>query len=94
MSFIRKLFGGRDVQKTPAEEAIEHNGFTITPQPLKEAAGFRVGAKITKTVNDELKTHQLIRADVCPDAQSANNLAILKSKQLIDFEGESLFDKN
>ena len=92
MSFIRKLFGGRDPQVEAGEETIEYLGFNITPQPIKEAGGYRVAAKITKSFDDDVKSHQLVRADVCPDALTANNLAVLKAKQVIDFEGDGLFD--
>ncbi|MAX72319.1 HlyU family transcriptional regulator [Alterinioella nitratireducens] len=88
MSLLSKLFGS----STPKEaEAVTYEGFRITPEPVKEGTQFRLGAKIEKEVDGELKTHSLIRADTFGSEDQAVEMAVVKSKQLIDQMGDKLF---
>ncbi|KIT16547.1 HlyU family transcriptional regulator [Jannaschia aquimarina] len=86
MNFLKRLFGGA---AAPAEEfSVEtYEGFTITPRPISEGGQFRLGAVIEKGE----QTHELIRADVFRDRDSAAEASIAKAKQVIDEQGEGLF---
>ena len=91
MSFLSKLFGGsEDARKGP--EPTDHNGFLIYPDPMKDAGGFRVGARIEKTFGEEVKTHRMIRADTYSDEDTASDAAIAKAKIFIDQMGDGIFD--
>ena len=74
MSLFSKLFGGGGGEKSaPKEaEAIEYEGFRIIPTPMKEGSQFRLSARIEKDFGDDTKTHQVIRADVLGDADTAS----------------------
>ena len=89
MSLLSRLFGGGGGgSNTKAEaETIDHSGFSITPNPAKEAGGWRVGARIEK----DGKVHQLIRADTIQDQDQAIEASIRKARQVIDEQGERLF---
>lgn len=87
MSLFSKLFGGGGA----APEPETYQGFRIIPAPVKEAGGFRLGARIEKEVGGDVKVHQVIRADVFPSEDEARDYAVAKAKQLIDQLGDELF---
>ncbi len=92
MSLLSKLFGGgKKAEKTPPEPEM-HNGFAITPVPEKEAGGYRIGARIEKEVNGEVKTHLMLRADVFGAEEDAKVESLRKAKIFIDQMGERIFD--
>ena len=90
MSLLSRLFGSKS-SETPKETLVEYLGFRITPEPMKEAQGYRLCAVIEKEVVGELKTHRLIRADTIGDVEQCREAAIGKAKQMIDQMGERLF---
>jgi hypothetical protein len=87
MSLFSKLFGGgKSADPTPEPELYE--GFAMTPAPQKSDAGYRIGAIIEK----DGKRHDLIRADVIADLETANAASIAKARQTIHQLGARLFD--
>lgn len=92
MSFFAKLFGGgTDTPKTSNTPAEEHAGFKIYVEPMKEAAGYRISARIEKDVDGETQSHHMIRADVCQNLDEAHSTSLLKAKMLIDQQGDAIF---
>jgi hypothetical protein len=90
MSLLSKLFGG--TSDTPNKVQPElHDGFQITPEPMKDGSQYRLAARIEKEVAGEMKSHHLIRADTFPDPDQAAKAALAKAKQLIDQMGDRLF---
>ncbi len=91
MSLLSKLFGGGGgAAQGPDPEVYE--GFTIFPDPANEGSRHRVGARIEKEVGGEIKTHILIRADTLETRDAAIEASIMKAKQVIDQQGERIFD--
>lgn len=90
MSILSKLFGGGSRSKPHAEPEL-HKDFRIYPEPVSEAGGFRIGARIEKDVEGETKTHHMIRADKCQSAEEATSHSLLKAKMLIDQQGDTIF---
>ena len=86
MSLFSKLFGGGAAKPESKPETYE--GFTITPTPIADGSHYRVSAMIEK----DGKSHTLIRADTLDDLQGANAASIRKAKQMIDEQGEQLFN--
>lgn len=95
MSFLKKLFGGKDGDAgkadKPAAETV-YNGYAIAATPIAEGGQFRVAANITMEVDGEMREHRLIRADTCSSADEAAEIALRKSKQMIDERGTRIFD--
>ncbi len=85
MSLLSKLFGGGG--RKPGPEPVEHNGFTIHPEPVAESGGYRIAARIEQ----DGKVHNLIRADVIQNQDEAMEATINKAKQAIDTLGERIF---
>lgn len=95
MSFLKKLFGGGngggDGGASKAEP-VEHNGFQIYAEPIKEGSVFRIAARIEKLVDGEARSQQLIRADTTNSQDEAIDSSVRKAKQVIDEQGDRLFD--
>ncbi|WP_226779046.1 HlyU family transcriptional regulator [Oceaniglobus trochenteri] len=90
MSLWSRLFGGKE---SPAKNPPEtHEGFTIYPEPINEGSRWRVSARIEKQIGGELKSHRLIRADTLESADVAAEASAAKARQMIDEQGERLFD--
>lgn len=88
MSLFSKLFGGGSKTPDPQAASEDYKGYKITPQPAKEGPRYRVGARIEK----DGKTHDLIRADTMEDLNSANEASVGKAKQMIDEQGDRIFN--
>jgi hypothetical protein len=96
MSFWKKLFGGgggdsADAAAKPVQVA-EHNGFTIEARPYKESGQFQVAGVIVKGEGEARKEHKFIRADRFPTIEEAADFALLKGRQIIDQQGDRVFD--
>ena len=90
MSLLSRLLSGKG--SPPKPEPVVYHGFTIVPEPISEKARYRVAATIDKAVGGEKRTHRMIRADVLDDRDNAMEVSTAKAKQMIDEQGEQLFD--
>ena len=88
MSLFKRLFGGA-AEEAPADT---YKGYRITPRPMREGSDYRVAARIEKEVDGTMRTHNLTRADTVSGKDTADELSIMKAKQLIDQIGDHLFD--
>ena len=86
-----KLFGGGKAKPDPQAEAEIYEGFRITPEPQPDKEGFRVGARIEKEIDGEVKVHHLLRADTLRSLDEAQAFSLRKAKQVIDEQGERIF---
>jgi hypothetical protein len=91
MSLLSRLFGGGSTPQAGAEP-LDHNGYTITPAPIREGNSYRISARIEKEIGGETKTHTLIRADTIDNLDTAVTASTAKAKMLIDEQGDRLFD--
>ncbi len=90
MSLLSRLFGGGGASARKVQSET-YEGFSITPTPIPDGSRFRVSARIEKEIGGELKSHNLIRADVLEDITAANEASVRKARQMIDEQGERLF---
>ena len=93
MSFLKRIFGGGSAgpaaDRAVAEETYE--GHRIEATPMKEGSQWRLCARLTKTIGDDARTHQLIRADLFQSETDAATAAIAKARQVIDEQGDRLY---
>jgi len=89
MSLFSKLFGGGN---TSEPEPVTYEGFDIFPEPMAEGGKYRLSARIEKIIGGAHKTHQVVRADVFASRDEAESLSVAKAKQVIDEQGERIFD--
>ena len=93
VGFLKKLgsmFSGEAAPAKPDRQE-SYEGYVIASTPISEGGQFRLCGVITKDVGGEEKTHRYIRADVCQSKDQADDLAIMKGKQMIDQLGDRIF---
>jgi len=90
---LRGMFGsGGQPAGAAAAEPVEYNGFTIRPAPEKTQGGWNTAGLIVKTVGEEVKEQAFVRVDTHSDRDAAVAFSITKAKQIIDEQGERLFE--
>lgn len=89
---LGRLFGGGgDRQDGAAGDAVEHNGFLIYPEPMRQGGQFLTAGRIVKDYPDGRKEHRFVRADTHGSAEDAKRLMVQKAQRLIDELGDRLF---
>ena len=91
MSLLSKLFGGGSASN-PSAEPVTYKDFQITPDPMKDAATWRIAATIEMEIGGETKSHRLIRADTLESFDAAVEASVGKAKQMIDEQGDRIFN--
>ncbi len=71
--------------------AVEYHGFAIRPDSHRDGLEWRVGGVITKEFADGVKEHRFIRIDTFGAKDAADSLSIIKAMQIIDEQGDNLF---
>ena len=94
MSFLKRLFGGggNASEPQPTGETVEHKGFRIQAAPFKEGGQFQVCGIVSKEIDGAMKEHRFIRADRFPSIEDAARTALMKGRQIIDEQGDRVFD--
>ena len=92
MSFFKSLFGGGGGAKAAAARTEDYNGFKITPSPYPEGGQYQLAGTITKEIAGVAKEHKFVRADRFSSADDAVEFTLLKARQIIDQQGDRLFD--
>ena len=88
--FFRKLLGSGE-SKAAAGETVEYEGFTIRPAPKPQGGQFLTAGVISKQFSDGVKEQSFIRADTHTSRDDACAHTIVKARQIIDEQGDSLF---
>ena len=92
-----KLFGGGGESGSTASsetgEAVEHEGFTIVPEPIREGSQYRTAGVIRREVDGEMKEVRFIRADNTTDRQGAMDHSVRKGMQIVDEQGLRIFER-
>lgn len=89
---LRRLFGGGGAAAAAVEEAVDYKGYLIRPAPQREGAQWLTAGFISKTVDGAEKQHHFIRGDLYPDRKSAVEFSLYKGRQIVDLEGDRIFD--
>jgi hypothetical protein len=94
VSFLKRLFGGgSSAPREVAADPVEHEGFVIRPAPYEEGGQYQIAGTIEKTVAGTTLTHRFIRADRMAGRDEAVAFTILKARQIIDQQGERIFEQ-
>lgn len=95
MSFLKSLFGGRkaaDDKPAGPLKSVEHDGFTIHATPYLDGGQYQLCGVVEKEIGGTLRSHRFVRADRFPGAEEAADFTLVKGRQLIDQQGERLFN--
>jgi len=93
MSFFSALFGrrgGAPVEKV--SDPVEYKGYVIRPAPYKNDGHYQTAGVIEREITGVRKQHRFIRADVYASYDDAVNFTINKARQIVDLQGDRMFD--
>lgn len=93
-SIFGKLFGSSGSAESAAEPPVEYKGLHVVAEPINEGSQFRTAGYIEKREGDEVQRTQFIRADNHTTRDAAISHAIMKGKQIIDEQGESVLSRD
>jgi hypothetical protein len=93
MSFWSALFGGGAAKAGKASEPVEYKGYVICAAPYKNNGQYQTAGLIAREVGGVRKEHRFIRADAYANYDDAVNFTLNKARQIIDLQGERIFDQ-
>ena len=91
--FFSKLIGGSS-GKELVGEAVDYQGYKIRPAPRSQGGHYVTAGVISKEFSDGLKEQTFIRADTHTSHEAACDHAISKARQIIDEQGDKLFQQS
>ncbi|HUI15953.1 MAG TPA: HlyU family transcriptional regulator [Xanthobacteraceae bacterium] len=93
MSFFSALFGrGKSAPAAKVSDPVEYKGYIIRAAPYKNNGHYQTAGVIAREVGGEHKEHRFIRADSYASYDDAVTFTINKARQIIDLQGERIFD--
>ncbi len=96
LSFLTGLFsrlgGGGAAPAEPAFDAVEYKGYRLRPAPYAAKGGFQTAGVIEKEIDGETKQHRFVRAETHPSQDDAAHFALVKGRQIVDEQGDRIFD--
>src|SRR5438045_7693003 len=100
MSFWSALFGrraetGNSAGKSAGKSAdpVEYKGYIIRAAPYKNNGHYQTAGTIEREIDGVPKAHRFIRADAYIAYDDAVTFIINKARQIIDLQGDKLFDQ-
>ena|SRR5262245_56432031 len=84
---------GQGAAGEPPAATVEYNGYRIRPTPFRNNGQFQTCGIIEKDTAEGVKQHRFIRADAYPGREDAIAFTVTKAKQIIDLQGERIFDQ-
>ena len=95
--FFSPLFGGGKGEASAAQEApgdaVDYKGYRIRPAPFRAEGQFQTAGLIEKDFAEGRKEYRFIRAEKHTSADQASEFAVSKGRQIIDEQGDRVFDK-
>ncbi len=91
MSILKRLFGGGGGEAAK-REAVEYNGYRIRPAPYSAEGQYQTAGYIEKDFPDGAKEYHFVRAERHASADEAASFAVTKGQQIIDEQGDRVFD--
>ncbi len=97
-NFLSRLVSGgkahdADSGEPRADAPVAYKDFEIVAAPRHEGGQWIVAGTIRKSGDAGTREHHFIRADSYSSRDGAAEFTVVKAKQMIDLEGDHLFDK-
>jgi hypothetical protein len=93
MSFLSALFGRRAAaENTKSADPVEYKGFIIRAAPFKNEGHYQTAGVIEREIGGVRKEHRFIRADAYARYDDAVSFTLTKARQIIDLQGERIFN--
>jgi hypothetical protein len=91
-ALLSRLSGGASATAAPAFEAVEYKGYRLRPAPFPGKSGYQTAGVIEKEIGGEVKQHRFVRAETHPSPEDAASFALVKGRQIVDEQGDRVFD--
>ena len=93
---FRGLMGARDPQRQDEAPrgSTPYYEYSILPVDRKDGSHWLVAGIISKEFEDGVREHHFVRGDRHGDKVIARGYSITKAQQIIDLEGDRLFDQD
>ena len=89
----KRLTGnGGAVAPAATGEAVEYKGYRIRPAPYSAEGQFQTAGTIEKDFPAGVKSYRFVRAERHTSKDEASEFAITKGRQIVDEQGERMFD--
>jgi hypothetical protein len=97
LSSLKQWWGRIAGAGGPGAEApfdpVEYNGFRIRPDPFVDEGQYQTAGVIEKDTDTGLKEHRFVRAEKHARRDDAAQFAVAKAKQIINEQGDRIFDR-
>ncbi len=87
-----RLMGTGAADEEVEAEAVEYKGYRIRPNPYRSGSQYQTSGTIEKDFPAGLKQHRFVRAESHPSKDDAVEFSIMKARQIIDQQGDRMFD--
>ena len=100
MSFFSSLFGRGSAPSQGAAKArkaaapVEYKGYVIVAAPFANNGQYQTAGTITREIDGVRKEHRFIRADAYASYDDAVNFTENKARQIVDLQGDRIFNQN
>ncbi len=96
MSILKFLFGGANIEDDEPKNLGEddYKDFIITAIEMKNGEEFQISGRIEKEIDGEIRVKEFIRADRVSTLEEVKKFTHKKGRQIIDEQGEALFDND
>jgi hypothetical protein len=97
MSFFSSLFRRGSARSQPAAKAaapVEYKGYVIMAAPFANNGQYQTAGTITREIDGVRKEHRFIRADAYASYDDAVSFTENKARQIVDLQGERMFDQS
>jgi hypothetical protein len=92
MSFWSALFGGRATAEK-VSDPVEYKGYVIRAAPYKNNGQYQTAGSIAREIGGVRKEHRFIRADAYATYDDAVNFTLSKARQIVDLQGDRIFEE-
>ena len=94
MSFFSALFGRRAGAKAEkVSDPVEYKGFVIRAAPYRNDGHYQTAGIIEREIGGVRKEHRFIRADAFASYDDAATFSLGKARQIVDLQGDRIFEE-
>jgi hypothetical protein len=87
-----RLMGARAGAEEVAAQMVEYKGYRIRPAPYQSGSQYQTAGTIEKEFPTGPKEHRFVRAESHPSRDDAIEFSVLKARQIIDQQGDRMFE--
>jgi hypothetical protein len=94
LSVLKRLFGGTagGARAETPFDPVDYNGYRIRPDPFAEGGQYQTAGVIEKDGDAGVRQHRFVRAEKHASRDEAAHFSITKAKQIINEQGDRIFD--